>query len=360
MEGTKMQGSREDYYSLGEISNIVKYFLAYFRKRWWVSLIVAALGAGLGAVYYTVQKPKYESVCTFILEEKQSGMGGLSSIASQFGFDVGSIGGSGSIFAGDNILDILTSKKIVQTVLLTRLDTTSAQSQTLADLFIDFSKWKKKWRGRPALENVGFAKLTVPMTAVQDSVLNLIYDAVIKKSLIADRTSKKGTIIKVQVTSMNAQFARLMTSRLVDEASKMYLNIKTGNSQANINRMQRRSDSLLALLNNRSYAAASIQPLDANPGIKASLVPAEIATRDKSVIATVYTEVTKNLEASKMLLSQQTPVIQLLDVPGISFYDNKKKLIFLMITFAFVGWLVYFSYASFRYFISKKNAGVQQ
>jgi uncharacterized protein involved in exopolysaccharide biosynthesis len=89
-------------------------------------------------------------------------------------------------------------------------------------------------------------------------------------------------------------------------------------------------------LNNKSFAAAARQPLDINPGIRTAIVPVEIATRDKTVLATLYAEVTKNLEASKLLLSQQTPVIQLLDQPEHLLDDNKKGLLFLLIVFGFV------------------------
>jgi uncharacterized protein involved in exopolysaccharide biosynthesis len=81
--------------------------------------------------------------------------------------------------------------------------------------------------------------------------------------------------------------------------------------------------------------------LDVNPGLKDAIVPVEITTRDKAVLATLYTEVTKNLEASKLLLSQQTPVIQLLDEPGYLLRDNKKRLLMVLFAFSFGAALAY-------------------
>ncbi len=343
--------NKEDYYSLTDIMIRLKSFFGYLRMKWWLFVIACVAGSGLGTIYYFVQKPRYEAVCTFILEEKQSGMGGLSSIASQFGFDVGGMNGGGSLFAGDNILDILKSKKVVQQVLLSQADRIESDNNTLADLYLEFSGLKKKWQTFPLLANVRFSNTNASLSPVQDSVLNIIYDAVLKKSLVAERINKKGTIIKVQITATNGRFAKLMTERLVDEASKLYLNIKTGTAQANIDRMQRRSDSLLALLNNKSYVAAASQSLDANPGIKAAIVPTEIAMRDKTVIATLYTEVTKNLEASKLLLSQQIPVIQILDKPGMSMYDHKKGRIFLVVAGSMIGAFIAVVFISIAFFL---------
>ncbi|HEU0065017.1 MAG TPA: Wzz/FepE/Etk N-terminal domain-containing protein, partial [Flavisolibacter sp.] len=112
-----MDRNKADYYSMDDIINKMKSFSHHLIKRWWLILLFALIGAIIGVVYFNLQKPKYEAISTFILEEKQSGMGGLSSIASQFGFDVGGLTGGGSLFAGDNILDILVSKKVVIEVL---------------------------------------------------------------------------------------------------------------------------------------------------------------------------------------------------------------------------------------------------
>ena len=333
-----MESNREDYYSTSEILNKFKASVRFVAKRWWLLALATLLGAGLGALYFSMQKPKYEATSTFILEEKQTGGGGLSSIASQFGIDIGGMGG-GSFFNGDNILDILKSKKILQKVLLSPVDSNASNSPTLADLYLDFSNLKDSWKNKRELANINFIR-PVSLTSTQDSVLNIVYDRMVKKHLVVDRISKRGTIIKVQVVGENSLFAKLMTERLVEEASTMYLNVKIGTAVANINRLQRRSDSLLALLNRKSFTAASVQTLDANPGIKTLAVPSEIAMRDKTVLATLYTEVTKQLETSKVLLSQQTPVIQGLDSPSLSLFDNKKPLLLLILVGGFIAFFV--------------------
>jgi hypothetical protein len=311
-------------------------------------------------LYYTIQKPKYEAVSTFILEEKSSG-GGLAGLASQFGFNVGSLGGSSSIFSGDNILSILKSKKVVTHVLLSPVDESRKDKETLADLYLEFSGLREVLQKKPSLSHINFHQSAKELSLVQDSVLNLIYETVVENNLTTERTSKQGTIIMVQVTAANRDFARLMTEKLVAEASKLYLDIRVGTAQENIRQLQRRSDSLLSLLNRKSFAAAAVQPLDINPGIKTAIVPVEIANRDKTVLATLYAEVTKNLEASKLLLSQQMPVIQSLDKPGHLLKDKRKGLVLLLLAgsigAAFFSVLVVF--VGFQ-FLLKKQPNVNQ
>lgn len=129
---------------------------------------------------------------------------------------------------------------------------------------------------------------------------------------------------------------------------------------ANIARMQRRADSLLALLNNKSYSVAASQMLDINPGFKTATVPTEIASRDKTVIATLYAEVTKNLEASKLILSQQTPVIQILDKPAWPLVDKREKLIKLCLIGIFTTLLITVSLLGIQFIIrtSHKESAV--
>lgn len=336
----------EEYYSLHEIARVTREFRNYALANWKKALLVFISCIALSIAYYFYQKPKYEAITTFILEEKSSG-GGLSGLASQIGLDIGGLIGGGSVFAGDNILDILQSKAILQKVLVSKVDPAKGpESETLADLFLEFRNWKKKWSPEE-VQTISYSNLKHPdsLNQKQDSVINEIREYLVKKSLSVDRANKKGSIIKVQVNASNPVFARLLADRLVIEASKMFLSIRTGNALANIDRLQKRADSLLVLLNSKSYNAASTQLLDANPGMKVAGIPTEIAMRDKTVISTVYVEVMKNLEASKMLLSQQTPAIQILDKPSELLEDKRKSLLLLIIVgiaaggFLGVGWL---------------------
>jgi hypothetical protein len=350
-----MDVQKEQYYSLNDMSVYMRSFFNYLLRKWVGILLFLFLGTGIGVFYYFNQKPKYTAVTTFILEEKSSS-NGLAGLASQFGFNVGSLSGGGSIFSGDNILEILKSKKVVQKVLLDKVGGTLANNnQTLIDYYLDFTGAHKKWMKSQRLAGINFSVSAGQFDAVHDSVLNSTYEHIVKKSLLAERLSKQGTIIKVQVTEADPLFARMMSERLVEEAGKLYLDIRTGAALANIQQLQNRSDSLLYLLNRKSYTAAASQPLDVNPGIKTAAVPLEIASRDKTVLATLYAEITKNLEASKLILSQQTPVIQQLDTPPLLLNDEKKGLVFLAVAFGLGFVFGYIVWLFVKFFLNKIN-----
>ena len=326
---------KQDNYSKAELLATIRSLLFYVLKSWRVIMLFSVIGSALGLAYYFIQKPRYQAETTFILQEKAAGGGGIAGLASQFGINIGSLSSNGDIFSGDNILDILKSKKVVRQILLSPVDSLNPGGKTMADLYLEFTGLRKKWEGK-GLQEVDFSKHIKGQELLKDSMLNVIYSKLIKENLTVDRARKQGSIIKVQVSARDNNFARILSERLVDEAGKMYIDVRVGTAQRNIDRLQKRSDSLLSLLNYKSYGAAASQLLDINPGLRSASVPSEIAVRDKTILSTLYIEVTKNLEASKLMLSQETPVIQLLDQPSLLMDNNKKGLFFCMVIAAIV------------------------
>lgn len=355
-----MEENKQEDYSLQDIINTSKAFMNHLLRKWWILALAIIAGAGLGAAYYYIQKPKYEAVTTFILEEKSANSSGLTGLASQFGFNLGNLNGGGSMFSGDNILTILKSKKVVEQVLLSKVDSSLHIGESLADYYLEFKKLKKNWQKKPSLANLSFRDIKNQITPVQDSILNVVYQGIVNKNLVAERASKQGSIIRVKVTAPDCIFARLMSERLVNAAANLYMDVRTGTAQENIRELQRRSDSLLYLLNIKSYSTAASQPLDVNPGVRTATVATEIGLRDKTVLATVYGEVTKNLEASKLLLSQQTPIIQLLDRPGYLLEDKRMGLLFLSVVFSFVAGLICMGGFFFLFLLNRGDVSVNE
>jgi hypothetical protein len=110
-------------------------------------------------------------------------------------------------------------------------------------------------------------------------------------------------------------FSKLLAERLVKVATDRYIESKTKTKALNIAKLQYKADSLANLLNNKTYAAAVSQQslVDANPALRTVPIASEISSREKTMAATIFAEVVKNLEMSKTILNQETPVIQMVD-----------------------------------------------
>ena len=334
-----------------------KAFIFYLRTKWLNLLFATIIGGGLGILYYYIQTPKYEAECTFVLDEK-SGGGGLASLASNFGVDVGSMmGGSSSLFANDNLLEILQSRRIIETALLTEVDTAKISHQTLADLYLDFTKLKNGLINNPRTKEIhfyGYANRD-QFTLLQDSVLNIVYKNFIKNNFLSDRTNKKTQIFKVSVTSANEKFSKLMSERIVAEAKNLYINIKTGTTQRNMERLQGKADSILALLNSKTYESAESQILNVNPGLKTLTLPAKVANRNEMLYGSLYTEIVKNLESTKTALMLQTPVIQIIDSPKYPLLLQKRGLKFLIFISSIFFITVMFIFYTFKFLIINRE-----
>lgn len=350
-----MGNGNEEYYSRIEIVTGIRLFVRELFKKWWLFSLFALLGLAVGLAYHKWQKATFEAECIFILEEKQGGLGGLSSLAGQFGFDVSGLMGGGSIFAGDNVLEILKSRRIVEQVLLSKADSGDAKNnQKLIDLFLAFSGWKQKWQNNKFLSGIHFENAGLsgqPLSLLHDSVVHLSYKQILKRHLGVERVTRKGSIMKVVVTAEDPVFAKLMSERIVRSTLEMYVQYKTNNAGANVASLERKADSLLRLLNRKTYQAAGSVVVDANPGLRSAVVPAELNTRDKVVLQTLYGEVTKNLEISRLALSQQTPIIQLLDVPAYPLENKKAKLIVVLPVAVLLSLFLAFGWLLLRYLI---------
>lgn len=312
--------------------------LAQYRMMLKVTIACTLIALG----YALLQPPSYKAVATFILEDKSGGKSGLGALASQIGFDIGSLtGGNAGMFEGDNILDIMQSRLIIEKVLLSKLDSNATTNNTtLADLYISSNKINKKWAGDPYLDNFKFNP--TKSSELQDSVLFTLVQKITKDNLVVSRQNKKGSIIAIEVSSKDQKFSKLFAERLLKQTSDLYVDIKTSNLTNNIKKLQNKADSLEVILGGlygKTFQVAQQKLINANTAVKISTVPEETTQRDKTVTYTLYGEVVKNLEALKLSQINQTPIIQILDTPKFPLV-NQARPIYITVLMGFAAGLV--------------------
>ncbi len=314
---------------LTDIIELLKRFLAYLLSKYKLIVTTTFITTLISFGYWYFQEPNYKATATFIVEEGSSKGGGLSGIASQFGIDIGGLlgGGSASLFSGENIFEIMKSKLIIEKVLTTNIQNPSDQKNILlADLYLEISGMRKQLNQK-SIEFKNFKFLDGKNNSnniLYDSLMNVIYTRLITENLIIDKLNKKASIITISITSPSQLFAKNFTEKLLEQTSNLYIEIKTGNLSRSIAKIQHKADSLQNSLNNiydRSYINLSR--------------PMEATNRDKTVTYTLYGEVIKNLETLKISLINQTPIIQVLDLPKYPLKNLKYRLkILLLIGFA--------------------------
>lgn len=321
-----IQGSNDNELSLKDVLIKMNNGIRYLLTKWLIILVFGVTGAALGLIASFLLKKKYVAELTFILEDsKTNPLGSLMGLASDFGLDMG--GGTGSgIFSGDNILQFLQSRLMVEKALLSVVNVDNKQ-QTLADLYIQVYEMKEGLKDIPSVggfyypPNLSRNRFTLQ----QDSILKIIQGKIVKDNLIIEKPDKKLSFVSVKCASLSEMFSKLFTEQLVDLATDFYIDTKTKRNKENIDRLQVQADSIELMLNKKTYSAASVNDLNMNPARQVTRVSSELAQRDKMVLQTMYAEVVKNLELSKIAMAQEKPLIQIVDTPILPLEQKKLR-----------------------------------
>ncbi|RFM35845.1 Wzz/FepE/Etk N-terminal domain-containing protein [Chitinophaga silvisoli] len=308
--------------SLKDLILVIQEWVGYLWKKKLIIILVAVLGAVIGVTVSIFKKPKYTGQLSFVLEEssKSSMLGSYSSIANSLGVDLGGLGGSSSgLFAGDNIMEFLKSRLMVEKALLSPI-TINGKEISLADYYIDLNEFREQWKKDEQLASLANIHFPVgedrsKFSLQQDSVLFELYHRISEKDLTVEKPDKKISFIYVTCLSEDQLFAKYFVEELVKEATSFYVTMKTQRSKVNVDKLQAKADSIERLLNQKTYTAAAAKDLNINPAKVQAAVGLEVASRDKTVLQTMYAEVVKNLELSKVSMSQETPIIQIVDTP---------------------------------------------
>lgn len=302
--------------SIKELVNKVQNWYNFLIKRWKLLLIVSISGILTGLIFSIINKPLYTADLNFaVQDEKQGGLGSAAGLASQFGFDLG--GSTSGAFSGDNLIELLKSRAMVEKSLLTTRNI-KGKTETLADFYFKFNNTEK------SLKEEGVPNLHYPInqprttfTLKQDSVLYQIFKDLLKNSLAVDKTDKKLSIIQVRVISKNELFSKFFAESLVKTVSEYYVETTTQKESQNVTILQHQTDSVRRELNKAISGVASSMDVNSNPNPSLQILRAPSQRRQIDVQANtaILTELEKNLELSKISLRKETPLIQIIDNP---------------------------------------------
>jgi hypothetical protein len=309
--------------SLKDLIVKIRSVWSFLLKKWLIIALMGMLGGGIGFLYAYLKPIKYTSKLTFVVEEGKSGGGGLASLAGQFGFDLGGASGGG-VFSGDNILLFFKSEGLCRETLITMYDST--QNVMLVDRYAEVTKMKKRWLKKKKIGKINFSKYRDgKFPRLEDSLMQEIVKDILSTDLSVSKPDKKASFIEVKSMMEDEMLSKFFSERLVKIATQRYVDSKIKTKAINVNMLQRKADSLAAVLNSKTYSAAASQQslIDANPALRSVPIAAEITTRDKTMAATIFGEVIKNLEISKTMLNQETPVIQMVDQSTLPLFKER-------------------------------------
>ncbi len=327
--------------SMQELFDMSKQWFFFLLSKWKTLVLAGLIGGVIGFTYAFFQKKEYLAELSFALEEKSgSSMASYASIASQFGIDLGG-GGNGGAFAGDNLVELLKTRLMVEKALLKPV-VIQNDTELLVNRYIDMFELRKKWEEKENLKGLSYKRGTPrnQFTIEQDSILDYIQENIRKKMLVVNRVDKKLNLVIATCVSTDQLFSKYFIEELVATASYYYIEGKTKRARSNISSIELKIDSVKEELNNRLYGAAMAQDRDINVVSAQKRVPLAQKQIDIQLLTVVYAELSKNLEMSKYALSREEPLVHIIDTPILPLRYEKPGKVSSFIIFGFLSGLI--------------------
>jgi hypothetical protein len=330
------------------IVSIVKSFWGFIIKKIWILLIVGLIAGAYGFIYALMDKPVYESELTFALDDggSESGLSGALSLAAQFGVNLGADGKS--VFVGDNILEIMKSRRIIESVLLS-VDTFENKPYTMVGYYLKLNEFSKT--AKPSIANIQYPPniTKANLSYLQDSVLLNVYKTFIKEYIVADRPDKKLNIYSVNVTSLDEKFTKDFTDRLIKETNDFYVEICSKKALQTLSILEDRVAFMKGNMDQSISSKANVQDANINPAFAKGQIPVLKQQVNMQTYSGAYAELFKNLELARFQYLKQIPLMQIVDgadYPMKRIKMSKLKTAFLFAILScslllFIFWVIY-------------------
>lgn len=320
-----------EYVSIRFIELSFIFFLGVF-KKYIRSILIVSVGFALIFYYYASSKPtRYLTETTFSIENATSG-GFASSIFSQFGL----AGGSNSGLGGDNLVWLFKSHKIIEDVFFKQTHSDSRTPSLLINYYLE--------RNGYDIDHLKAKQIfpfttTKSMTYSQDSLLTHIISNIVTNDLTIIKIDKKLSYVRINLISSDPTFGVEFVNLITTSASEFYIQSKLSKFKINIANIQERVDSVTTELN------LAMNQLSRTQDENMFSVQSEAPMREKKIqlkvtmLSTLYSELVKNLEINKTLMTNYEPLFTIIDETKYPKPIRPRKLTLSIFGF-FVGLLV--------------------
>ena len=325
---------KEEQIEIKELIEKFKYYSNYFYNKKYFILLFSLAFAILISFINETRDDTFTANLTFIVEEESfsESLGAMSSIASQFGLNVGSK--SQSIFSNNNIMELISSRNIISKVLMDSCILYD-KNDLIIEHYLNISGIRNHFE-----EDLKEIKFNIGILSRQhDSLVNIIYEDIIENHLELDFNDSESNVLTVSFTSNDEYLSKFFVEKLIDQVSKMYISNQTLVATNSLAFIQSRADSVFVELKSTEKRLAKVQDINRRI-IKFQGRLKEIQLiRDVEILNTTYLEILKNLELSKLTLLNNTPIIKVIDKPVLPLLSNKLT--------TFMTFLISFSVAIF-------------
>jgi hypothetical protein len=335
--------NQPDQFTFKELVQNIQHFVWQLLERWKIFVLVSVVGVAITCVYNYLPKQEYSASTSFVLQNSESGLNDISSLASLAGVNLGGLTESSDLFQIDNIQELYRSHMMIATTLL-QTATFPEGEDLLVNRYAEQRAYFKKWQKDDDLADFRFDPTLFSKDRRQDSLLLEFTEDIRKENLVVSKPSRKLSILNITVQDEDADFAKAFNEKLVENVNSFYKKTVTKKTGDNLVILQDQADSVKMVLDNAMLALAQLQEAapNRNPLYKQSLVEEQKLMIDIAASSAMYETVVTNLELAKVSHRNKTPLIQIIDRPILPLKGSRWELAKTVIIGAGMGFVLCF------------------
>lgn len=328
--------------SLKELTRRVISIIRFLFKSWKWILTFAILGAIVGCAYALLKKPRYIAVVSFVTDSDQQGESSLSNyagLAARFGLDLGAEGSNNSIFFGDNIYDLLQTRRMLQSTLLSPVEI-AGKKTLLIDRYIQIKGLRHKWKSKAHYRNISFDTAATDLSRYQNDVIQQVCRSIATHNLgfPGKSASDNGqTLMKVSLTSEDEQFSFLFLNKLIDNVAQFYVSTQTKRTRQHLALLSKQLDSVRNQLYGAMSNVATFEDQNLNLVRQGPRVQQQKSSIRMDINSSIYQQLVSAVETARLELLKETPLFEIIDKPILPLEKKRPNVTFWAICDGFVG-----------------------
>jgi hypothetical protein len=283
----------------------------------WLLIVAGSICFGLAGWILSLREDTvYQAELSFALDEKEpeNAQSTFSLFSQQLGLEP--INGGNAFSNLRNIEELLKSRLMIEKTLFSYY-VSGKDSLLFVDFFLDSLDFRNKWApGTEAGDIKAPSRNRAAASSREEQVLiKSIYRKISGAYLGIQQKTKGTSILTVSLTSPHEGFSKHFLERLVDEVSAYYIDAKTRRSKTNLSIIAQRNDSIRLAYQQAVRTRASFADADINLVREIAAAPSEKMQTDVQILRSAYIELSRNLETAKTALMNETPIIEIIDLP---------------------------------------------
>lgn len=286
-------------------------------RQWWIyALCFLVIG---GYLFYRAETSPvtYPAKLTFMLNEDEGGgLGGVSSVLGQLGLGRGRAGR----YNLDKIVELARSRRIMQAVILTKIDS-GIQSSFIGNALIAEYELNEQWeKDNPEMEGFRFTHDSVPaFNLAERSALLALHGLLIggenTPGLVSSSFDELSGILTLNCETTNEELSVTIATTLFDKLGKFYIDQAIERQLQTYELVRTKVDSIVGELSKADVGLAVYNDASNNLFSRVDQVRGQRLQREIIKLSAMQAEAVKNMEYAEFMLKNARPVIQELDIP---------------------------------------------